>query len=249
MVKAIGYIASTLLLSTGAWAQQAAFRVDTKVLIEPAKRTLTLFSEGVCYDFALDDSAAVTLIDPARNRILLLDPIRQIKTTLDMQELLDLVAKARQAAVQSDLGSLFAAEPKGHFDESSQVVTVGDEQLVYRASLQKPSEKSMADQYATFADWSARLNAVFSPHFPPYLRLELNRMIADQGKLPLEIARTTQHQGKASTIRCQLTANWRISKEDEQEVRRVGTMLAQFNEVTQAEYFAQQQRLVSKNSK
>lgn len=249
MDKAIGLLSWALLLSTSAAAQQAAFRVETQVQTQPVKRTLTLFSEGVGYDFALDESGAITLIDPKRNRIVLLDPVREVKATLDMQELLGLVSKARQEVAQSGLAGLLESAKKTRFDEQTQTVYVGDEYMSYQATLQAPAQENMAAQYAQFADWSARLNAVFEPHFPPYVRLELNRLVAEVGKLPKRITRTTQHQEQKSTIECILTANWRISTEDNEKIRRVGEMLVKFKDVTQAEYFAQKPRLISSGNK
>ncbi len=234
----------------GAAKADAAFRVDTYIYQdakkEPVKETLTLFYEGAYYDFAMDATQAVTFIDPRRGRIVLLSPRRQIKTSFHTASLLNDVSEARTKITNSELASVLEAVNKVTFDDQSGKLKVGDTTLSYEATLQTPKETSMALQYADFADWSARLNAVLPPHFPPYLRLELNRQIATRGMLPQTILRVTLHNNRKSVIRSELTAIGLLSRDDNDKIQSVGELLQTCKEVPAAEFFGTVQRPVTK---
>lgn len=229
-------------------AQPPAFRVDTDIYVgeskEPIKQTLTIFSEGVYYDFAMDTSAAITIVDPSRNRIVLINPERQAKTTISTSSLLTLVAQAREKASQqpkdSDLARMLAAADQSSFDADTQTLTVGGDALKYEAKLQTPKDREMAIQYAEFADWSARLNAIYPPHFLPFVRLELNRQIVSRGMLPQVITRTEKHDRKQVVVACRLLVNSRISTDDQSKLARVGQLLATCKDMTPEQYFAPQ---------
>lgn len=222
-------------------AAATAFRVDTDVYAEgtkePVKQTLTLFSEGVYYDFAIDETQAVTVIDPLHGRIILLSPQRQKKTTLQTAQLLTYLTQARQQITGTELATMLSAAGQVHFDPQQNKLRVGDDTLYYEATLQVPKDSSMAAQYADFADWSARLNAILPPKFPPYVRLELNRQIAERQLLPEAIYRVSNHNNHTSTLRAQLIANGRLSTEDSSKLRSVGELLQTCKEVPIEEFF------------
>lgn len=223
-------------------AAATAFRVDTDVYAEgtkePVKQTLTLFSEGVYYDFAIDQTQAVTVIDPLHGRIILLSPQGQKKTTLKTSELLTYLTQARQQVASTELATMLAAAAQVNFDPQQNKLRVGDETLYYEATLQRPKDASMAAQYAEFADWSARLNAILPPKFPPYLRLELNKQIAERELLPEAIYRVSTHNKHTSTLRAQLIANGRLSTEDTDKLSKVGALLQTCKEVPIEEFFS-----------
>jgi len=228
-----------------AFGEQPGFRIETDIHFgnekAPAKQTLTLFSEGVYYDFSLDDPTAITMIDPQRQRIVLLDAKRHIKTTIDANELFKYVDSAKKQATSPDLVLLLKASDQVSFDEQSQICTVGIPQMQYHATTQKPRDPSMAEQYADFANWSARLNAVYPPQRPPYVRMRLNDELALRGLLPAEIEITTKPvSGKSMVARCRLLALWKLSNDDQAKIKNVGEKLAQFNELDPSLYFAEQ---------
>lgn len=233
-------------------AAATAFRVDTDVYEEgtkePVKQTLTLFNEGVYYDFAIDETQAVTVIDPHGGRIILLSPQRQTKTTLKTAQLLTYVTQARQQIANTELNAMLTAVGQVHFDPQQNKLRVGDETLYYEATLQTPKDASMATQYADFADWSARLNAILPPKFPPYLRLELNRQIAERQLLPEAIYRVSQHNNHTTTFRAQLIANGRLSKEDMNKLSSVGGLLHSCKEVSIEEFFGAKPALTSNSA-
>lgn len=216
------------------------FRVDTDIYLDdtkpPIKRTLTLFSEGVYYDFEETESGQITVVDPGRNRIILLNKNRKVKTLLDTKQIQLTVANAR---VQAD--AKYASISKSEFVKTpygKEEAVVQNDFMEYRATTQQPSQPDMAQQYAEFADWSARLNAIYQPKLPPYLRLDLNRLIAERQVLPSEVKRITRQGGRQMEASCRLIPVWQLSQDDLIKIARCGEMLAVFNDVTVEEYWS-----------
>ncbi len=215
------------MLMSVAQAQQPSFRIDTDLhfgkSVAPSKQSLTLFSDGVYYDFSKDDPTAITIIDPQRNRIVLLDGKRNIQTTIDMTELSKIVESAKMQANSPDLKLLIKASEQVVFDDQTSTCTVGIKQINYVATTQKPPESIIAQQYADFANWSARLNAVHEAQRPPYVRMRLNDELGSRGLIPAEIEiSTTLASGKPSTARCRLIALWLLSRDDQAAIKAVG---------------------------
>lgn len=216
------------------------FRVDTDIYHDntkaPIKRTLTLFSDGVYYDFEESETGLVTVIDPGRSRIILLNRQRQVKTVLDTKQVQLMVSSAR---VQAD--AKIASISKSEIAKTASGIeeaVVQNDFMEYRSSLQQPSQPDMAQQYADFADWSARLNAIYPPSLPPYLRLELNQLISRQQSLPNEIKRITRQRGQYMELTARLIPVWRLSQDDLAKIARCGVMLAQFKDVSADEYWS-----------
>jgi hypothetical protein len=237
-----------------AQAPNVAFRVDTDVYEEtqkePVKQTLTLFQNGVYYDFAMEKSQSVTMIDPQHERIVLIHPERRVKTTFNMPQLLTYVEDIKQqiSGKQHELAKMLAAVEQVRFDPAENKIRVGDDTFYYEATMQSPKSPEMAAQYADFANWSARLNAVLPPKFPPYLRLELNRQLAERGMLPDAIYRIAKHNNHTVTIRSQLIANGRLSTEDISKLTAVGELLQTCQEVSKDDFFNPQAALIGKSA-
>lgn len=218
----------------------AAFRVDTDIYLDetkpPIKRTLTLFLEGVFYDFEEDGSQQLTVIDPQRNEIVLLNRQSQTKLTLSLDQLRLNVASAR---VQAD--AKFTAIRESKYVDSQNgagSATIRNDFMEYRAITQSVPQTDIATQYAEFADWSARLNAVTQPKLPPYLRMDLNKLVADHAAIPAEIRRRTHQDGREVTIISRHIANWRLSQDDHARIARCGSMRAEFRESSWQEFWS-----------
>ena len=228
------FLYSTILFA------ESPFRIDTDVYRDdtkaPIKRTLTLFSEGVYYDFEEAETGLVTVIDPKRNRIVLLNRLLQVKATLDTKQLQLMVSSARvqaDAKIATITNSSFEKLPNGN-----DIAIVRNDFMEYRATTHQPLQPDMAQQYADFADWSARLNAIYQPKLPPYLRIELNRLIGQQNLLPSEIKRVTHQRGSQLELTARLIPIWRLSEDDLSKVNKCGSMLASFNEISVDEYWS-----------
>ena len=229
-----------------ATAQLSDFRVETDVLVpnepKPVQQTLTLFKNGVAYDFSRDEPDQITMVDPIRMRIVLLDAERKVQTQVDLSGLNALMDSARNQAATTGLSIYLEDARTVGFDADTKKVTVGAKVLRYEATLQEPREAKMAAHFAKFADASAYLNAWRAASPPPFARIALNQAIAEQTALPDEITRTTFIRDKDQVVgehvvKCRLHSNWRLSKDDELQIQEIGKMLVNFATLSNAEYY------------
>ena len=233
-------------------AEVQEFRVDTEIFIgeekQPAAETLTLFTGGRVYDFLLTGPEEITLFDAQRGRFTLIDPARKVKSGISTQQLLEYVLSLESHAAESkDSLFKFASAPK--FESSSEDVQEHGQSCVrlkltgrpleYVALARRPERAGAAREYRYFADWYARLNATRPGNLPPGARLELNKALADQELLPLEVTRTITPSlplSKKIVARSRHLVNWTLGGEDRKRIDRVGTYLVEFPSVSFDEY-------------
>jgi hypothetical protein len=101
-----------------------------------------------------------------------------------------------------------------------------------------PTAADMAEQYADFANWSARLNSIYAP-MPPYLRLDLNELIVSRKMMPKEITRITRKGLRQNQLISRLRIIDRLSEDDRSKIARVGAMMAEFEEIPVGQYWNQ----------
>jgi hypothetical protein len=247
-LKKIGPICWILVLNCGfCWLNSveaqddkpSSFRIATDIYFDEKKapdiQTLTLFSQGVYYDLAEAETGLITVIDPKRNRIVLIDRQRMVKSTLALPQLQLTVASARTQAgdkITAVRDSTYKTKVDG-----TTVATISNDYMEYQAVTQPAPNPDIASQFLDFADWSSRLNAVTQAKIPPYLRMDLNRLIAEHGAIPSEIRRRTHQGGKENVIVCRLIPVWQLSQDDHARIARCAAHIAEFREVSEAEYW------------
>jgi hypothetical protein len=242
----------TLLLTTNCLAQESAtishvkFQVDTDVFFgdqdAPAQQTRTLFSGGVAYDISYDDPNQITLVDPTRNRIILLHKAKQVRTEIDLAELNQFIVAAQKKAESSGLAIFLRGAAR--VESTGTSVSVGDEVLKYESTLRIAEDERMAQQYAQVADALALFNG-WRSGVPPFARLALNRAIAEKKSLPEKITRTSNN----TQDHCLLHINWKLSKADEALIAEIGEMLVKFEAINQSEFFALEKQVAAASSK
>lgn len=218
------------------------FRIETDVFLDDAKQpvveTLTIFTNGVVYDFLLTGVEEITLFDRHRNRLVLMDTKRKVKTELTMDGILSFVAEMKAQMNDEQRKTLLGDEAEVTTNEEGWLVLTND-RVIYRAECVTPKDKAAAREYQEFADWYARLNALRG-NLPPFLRIELNGQVAQRGLIPKTVERTISDKsllgGKKQTVRSQHLANWRLSTTDRKWIDRAGAYLATFPTVTFREY-------------
>jgi hypothetical protein len=242
------------LTGLSAIASGGDFRIDTELFEnedkQPFLETLTIFAEGVAYDFRLTEPKEASVFDPVHGRFTLLDESRRVKATVTTQELLDFSLSLETHAAQAK-EPLFAFCALPQFETSEKEVeqngqTLTELQLAakplsYVARGQKPPHPDAVKAYHQFADWCARLNATRSGNLPPGARLALNQALAERKLLPLEITRTifatgTFSKNKKLDTRSQHRVNWALSGEDRKKIDRAGDMMATFEQVSYDDY-------------
>lgn len=224
--------------------QPTNFRINTDIYEDetkpPLRTTETLFFDGVYYDFDDSHSDWVTVIDPVRQRIVLIDRARRLKSEINMAPLQQMVDEAR-ALLSAEQQKKLLSQSALTQDSATQEWVLGNEVMKYRCEVTQPSDPRAAHMYAEFADWSARLNAVNPPHYPAFMRLELNRELAEKNVMPKTVRRVQQGGGRKGVITARILATWRLSAEDETAIARVGSYLVDFKPVTQEEFYQNRQ--------
>jgi len=210
--------------------QRGEFRVESEVFAnggeEPVARSLTLFRDGIAWDFlepANSNKAEgraggdgpgtggeIVLHDPARDRVVLIDPVRNLKTQIDTIRLERLsVSLASWARKSDDSLVRWAGGPdfgEGMTESESRIELVGP-RVHYEVEFAAPSTAAAATVYRRFADTAILLKALVRPGgLPPFPRLAINRRLAAVGGIPtlvsLEIdSRMALVAGRAETLR------------------------------------------------
>jgi hypothetical protein len=247
-----GITAAALIAALAAVAVGQDFRVDTELFVaaekEPALETLTIFSEGLVYDFVLTEPKEVVILDIQRGRFSLLDETKQIRATLATQDLLDFTLSLEQHAASAKNPLLvFAAKPQ--FTTTEKVQEQNGQSLVelrltgkpleYVVLGQRPERPEAAKIYRHFADWYARLNATRPGNLPAGARLAVNEELGRRELLPREVTRIitpANPLARKSEVKSRHLVNWALSGEDRRRIERASDGLATFRAVSYDEY-------------
>ena len=189
---------------------------------EPVARSLTLFRDGVAWDFlelaSPDKDAAagmrlaeIVLHDPARERVVVIDPKRDVKTQVEAIRLERLsVSLAKWARSADDRLVRWAGGPDfgdGITEKEDAMELVGPRVRYAVAYGAAPSTEAAAT-YRRFADTAILLKALLHPGgIPPFPRLALNRRIEAAGAIPAEVSLEIDPKlalvaGRPSRLKC-----------------------------------------------
>ncbi len=248
----IAVIVATLAVIRPTSVAAQDFRIDTELFVgdekAPAAEMLTIFSQGMVYDFLLTGQEEITLLDTVRGRFTLLDPARKVKCGLSVQEVLEQTLSLESLAVESkDALFAFAAAPR--FETAAEEATENGQPIVRLSLSARPLEYAIVARptdrpevvaaFRYFADQFARLNALRPGNLPPGARLEVNKALAERKLLPIEITRTippANPLAKKLVVRSRHLPNWSLSGEDRKKIDRAGTYLAEFASVSFEEF-------------
>lgn len=229
----IRFVVSLAVVAAASWASTARsdggdgrpceLRVESELFAdggdEPVARSLTLFHEGVAWDFLeLPDAAGksavigeIVLHDPARERVLVIDPARHVKTQVDMIRLERLsVSLAKWARTNDDRLVRWAGGPdfaSGFTEHDDRIELVGP-RVKYAVAYEEAPCIEAAGTYRQFADTAILLKALMQPGgIPPFPRLAVNRRLEDAGAIPREVMleidpRLSALGGRPERLRC-----------------------------------------------
>jgi len=187
--------------------EAVTLRVETDLFAgdspEPVATSLTLFDSGVAWDFlevrggtAADSSdeslelVEIVLQDPARERVVVIDPGRSVKTEIPLIRLERLsVSLANWARSSDDRLVRWAGGPdfSDGFSEEEGRIELAGPRVRYAVALVE-ADSSAASSYRRFADTAILLRALLQPGgIPPFPRLALNRRLETIGGIPAEV--------------------------------------------------------------
>lgn len=185
----------------------------------PVAHSLTLFHEGVAWDFLELPSGRqggmalgeIVLHDPARERVLVIDPVRHLKTQVEMIRLERLsVSLAKWARSSDDRLIRWAGGPDfvSGFKQTSQGIELVGPRVKYEVAYEEAPTKEAAGTYRRFADTAILLKALLHPGgIPPFPRLAVNRRLEDAGAIPAEVtleidSRLAPLDARTERLRC-----------------------------------------------
>ncbi|MCA9116628.1 MAG: hypothetical protein KDA79_16220 [Planctomycetaceae bacterium] len=197
--------------------------------IPVASRSLTLFHAGKVYDW-ISEIGEVIIFDPSHRRFLILNTSRKISTTVEFEQLRQMlkiaseVARERVDELRNDSNGLTEAAAAIEFQLTPQFAEKieGDGQrlsltsgfLQYRAQCAKAPEPEIGAAYYDYADWMCRLNYVLHPQtLLPGPRLMLNQSLRQQGLLPTDVELRTEFEPRLH-FEAEHTIHWKLDTSD-----------------------------------
>jgi hypothetical protein len=233
-----------LVFANAASAEE--FRIESKVYADnsqaPVSESVTLFADSRVYDF-LSSPREITLLDIPRNRIVLLDPARKVRTELTTDKLASFVEQLRvRASQQTEPLVKFAAEPK--FEESrddADWMIFSSPQMTYRVHTIKSNNPAVVRACREYADWTARLITMVHPgSLPPFPTLTVNAAMEREGLFADQVERTIAPSGrlgkKPSVVRSEHSLELHLSGSDRKRIQEVGEDLVTFPEISLDQY-------------
>ena len=207
-------------------AQDAALlRIETEVFADdekkPVARSLTLFRNGIAWDFletldkgeaSTDEPAEFVLHDPARERIVMVDPARHLKTQVDTLRLERLRASLGAWARKSDDTVMrWAGGPDfaSGMEEQSTTITLTGPRVRYEVDFEAAKSAAIAEEYRRFADAALLVKALVHPGgLPPFPRIAINRRVATAEGIPVAVrlevdSRIAKLGGRPSVMRAE----------------------------------------------
>ncbi len=232
------------------------FRVTTKIFAgkdeQPSAEHLLIFTDGLVYDLPQAGDSVVTVYDPRRSRVILMDRATQVRTMISTDELIKMTAELRTLAAdeksQTRLGLNAEILPMVIDPKSGEAAPVelsdadpaiasdgfmtsyGD--ASYEVRTQTPRQPAVATAYGQFADWALRLNVARRMGSPPFARMSLNESITAAGLIPKETRLTIRRGLLSDRYRSTHTLIERISEADRKQINEVGGMLVLYQEVS-----------------
>ncbi len=184
-------------------------RVETDLFVDgqdqPVARSLTLFQHGVAWDFLelpADEPAAgkaaaamklveIVLHDPARERVVVVDPVLGRKTEIPLIRLERLsVSLAKWARSSDDRLVRWAGGPDfaASFDAAEDRLDLVGPRVRYAVVHAAADSPAAAATYRRFADTAILLKALLHPGgIPPFPRLAVNERLEAEAAIPAEV--------------------------------------------------------------
>lgn len=239
---------ATVLLGAGLGDPAAAeqFRVENRVFVgdakEPCSESTTLFFDHVVYDF-LTKPAEITIFDKDHGRILLLDPMRRVKSEVPTAQVQEFTERLKQwAQAQPDAYLKFLVEPK--FEEQYNddgEFTFSSPWMTYRLVTIDVEPPQIAQQYSEFSDWYSQLNTLLSPGTrPPFARMLVNSALEARQRFPREVHLSLRSREsllpKRITVRSEHQLIYQLVQSDHDRITQTDQYIAIFTPVKFEEY-------------
>lgn len=215
---------------------------NSKKTPSPISRTMTIFHAGKVYD-SIDSGERITLFEPNRDRFLILDFSRQLRTVITTKEILETISviegsqqerlktKAGQTAIEKERIQLIQFQLAPDFVES-----VDDSKLTlrllgtgaqYDVKAITPEKPEYSTAYLEYADWAARLNYLLLENAPlPGPRLALDDSLRNKNWLPIEVEMQAR-QKYGPHLRAEHRYDWKLDDADRKFITKAENEIGQ----------------------
>ena len=219
------------------------FRIDTDVFQEgvnpPISQNITLFLEGMVYDFMMTGpNKEIAIFDIKEGLFVLLDPVQKVRATLKKQDIRDINLSIRLQGSKRDR-AFFTPQFEQHYDQQTGWLTLKNRRITYRVRGEMPTTAGPIAQYRLFADWYAKLNATKLGTMPPFPRLALNQAIEAYRIIPEEVQLTIEpgsRKERKLQVRSKHLVTWELSNKDFENIQRAHKFWKDFKSVQLKEY-------------
>jgi len=240
-------VSAIITSGTAILAEAAEFRVDNRVFVagqqEPVSQSMTICHAGVVYDF-IRRPAELMVYDPRSQMLTLVDPQRQVRTSLSKADLTGFCQQLKRwAESQNDPATRFSANPQFEiqFDETRREISAKSTWVSYLVVGRPAQDAEVLRQYHEFVDCSAQINALLNPGSRlPFPRLALNQHLARRSLLPerveLTIITTRGGSQKQTTLLSEHQWKETLAEADLARIREVQKWLVEFKPVPISQY-------------
>ncbi len=183
-------------------AQVPDFKIEAAIYSgdqkTPAAQNITLFSQGLIFDFKVDNATPPNIIetkiyDSRQKQVALLKHSNKTQLELSDTRLLQMVDGQRRDISQKPDYKFLIDETytETHEPTISQLI-LSSPTIKYRVVGEYPKESSRLPLFNEFLDTFTRLSSSHPGSFPPFARLRLNESIKKLGWIPSEVEVTMQ---------------------------------------------------------
>ncbi|QDT10126.1 hypothetical protein [Planctomycetes bacterium K23_9] len=198
---------------------------------QPIDRHRVVFDQSVVYDFDELTPGSITVYDPNRKRIVLLNSQSKSRCVVNTDQLTKMTAEMRVSADTN--------KKKDQYGISATVNSDADDRLSiqfgnvkYTTSTQPAANQNAASQFAQFADWALRLNMARKQGLPPFGRMSLNRAIATKGHIPSELMLDV----KVAQYKSVHAITPKLTNEDRKRIDEASGMIALYSEIPLSDF-------------
>jgi hypothetical protein len=216
------------------------FNLDHSPDKQPVAFTRTLFHAGKVYD-VIHGAAEVTILEPAHQRILILNSDRQLLSVVDFDELKHLLRTAEERLAQRvreledqenppqpQIDALrFQLRPQfeSHFDSREPRLRLRSKSISYDVVGPADVRPEEVAAYLNYADWMCRLNYVLHPQpLFPNVRLELNEKLKQRKLLPIEVTLQAKFE-QPLNLKAEHSVTWSLDARGRQQIHHWESLL------------------------
>lgn len=248
-----GFATLALCLSTALPVLAEDFRIQTRVYkedeSEALSQNLTLFRNGIVYDF-LSEPEETTIFDRPRRdhpgKFVLLDPGRQVQTEVPLERITRFTSTLQLWAGQNNdpfLRFLSKPEFEEELDPKQQAWLYTSKYMTYQVKVAQAANAEVFKQFDDFSEWFVRLNTMLTIKTrPPYGlgRLGVNAALRVRKEIPTEVKLVVESPSRIlrrkSTYRSEHLLTTMLSQSDQARISDAETQLASFKQIDLEEY-------------